>query len=290
MALSAFSPLTTFGLPPSPISVASVNSQQNTSDKDTEELITDPKLSLQKRIIEELFEQKDENEKSILRPAEKEDTDTIILSAEALELYNREYGRTVFENNGERLEIEFERIEYLRVEQSEVRVQEAEPLVLDLNGNGIELTDIRKGEGVSFDITGDGVQEQVSWVSPGDGMLVYDRNGNSIIDNGRELFGDQHGAENGFEELAKFDTNSDDTIDETDAVYTKLKIWQDLNQNGFSEAGELKPLEEYGIASIDLKEDNSHEVIAGNRVEGYSTYRTDSESGKVGEVYFNYLA
>lgn len=59
---------------------------------------------------------------------------------------------------------------------------------------------------------------------------------------------------------------------------------------GNEEMDELKPLEEYGIKSIDLQEDKSKEIIAGNRVEGYSAYHTEHDSGKVGEVYFNYFA
>jgi len=196
----------------------------------------------------------------------------------------------VFENEFEQFEFTYERVAYLRIEQSEIQVEEAEPLVIDLNGNGIELTDVRRGEGVSFDITGDGKTEQVSWVSPDDGLLVYDRNGNGVIDSGKELFGDQHGAADGFEELAKFDSDKNGTIDTKDSVFSSLRIWQDRNQNGYSEANELKSLDDYGIETIDLEEDNSKEVIAGNRVEGYSEYHTAQSSGRIGEVYFNYYA
>ena len=248
-------------------------------DEELEELITDPKLSIQKRLIEELFLDKKDEEK-----------DTVTISAEALELYRRYYANMVYEDGDERLEIQYERVEYLKVEQSEVQVQEAEPLVVDLNGNGIELTDVRTGKGVEFDITGDGVKEQVSWVSPNDGMFVYDRNGNGVIDSGKELFGDQHGAANGFEELAKFDGDRNGTIDRKDTIYQELKIWQDLNQNGYSEIKELKSIEEYGIESIDLNKDDTHTYVAGNRIEGYSDYRTAHSSGKIGEVYFNYFA
>lgn len=257
-------------------------------DEELDELITDPKLSIQKRLIEELFLDKKDEEKP--RPFKDKEEDTVTISAEALELYRRYYENMVYEDNDGRLEIQYERVEYFKVEQSEVQVQEAEPLVVDLNGNGIELTDVRKGKGVEFDITGDGVKEQVSWVSPNDGMLVYDRNGNGVIDSGKELFGDQHGAANGFEELAKFDGDSNGTIDIKDNVYQDLKIWQDLNQNGYSEIKELKSIKEYGIESIDLNKDDTHRYVAGNRIEGYSDYRTAHGSGKIGEVYFNYFA
>ena len=82
-----------------------------------------------------------------------------------------------------------------------------------------------------FDITGDGRQDQVSWVAPSDGFLVYDRNGNGYIDSGKELFGDQHGASNGFEELAKFDGDGNGIIDDNDDIFDNLRVWQDHNGN-----------------------------------------------------------
>ncbi len=43
--------------------------------------------------------------------------------------------------------------------------------------------------GVPFDFDGNGVAEQMNWISPHEGFLVFDRNGNGTIDNGTELFG-----------------------------------------------------------------------------------------------------
>lgn len=258
-------------------------------DKNEELEISDPNLAIQKRLIETMFSQDEKDDKSLLNNKEEKKSDTITISVSALELYERKYGHIVYENDFERLEIEFEQVKFLRVEESQTQVQEAEPLILDLNGNGIELTDVRRGDGVFFDITGDGKPEQVSWVSANDGMLVYDRNGNGKIDSGKELFGDQHGAKDGFEELSKFDTDKNNAINKKDPIYQKLKIWQDLNQNGFSEVVELKSIARYGIDSIDLQKDNTRSTIAGNRVEGYASYHYGTDSGKVGEVFFNYL-
>lgn len=273
-----------FMQPKTSVTIDYTNNKED--DEELDELITDPELSVQKRLIEAMFlEEKEENDS----PPPEKDKDSVIISKEAMELYRRYNAGLAYENGDERLEIQFERVEYLRVEQSEVQVQEAEPLVIDLNGNGIELTDVRKGKGVLFDITGDGQKEQVSWVAPTDGIVVYDRNGNGIIDNGKELFGDQHGAANGFEELAKFDTDQNGTIDKNDNVYNDLKIWRDLNRNGYSETKEMKTIEEYGIKSIDVNKDNTHDSVAGNRIEGYSSYHTAHGRGKVAEVYFNYL-
>ncbi|WP_232287963.1 M23 family metallopeptidase [Verminephrobacter eiseniae] len=64
-----------------------------------------------------------------------------------------------------------------------------DPLVLDLDGDGIETTSVRDGTVIVFDHDADGVKTGTGWVRPDDGWLVLDRNGNGTIDSGRELFG-----------------------------------------------------------------------------------------------------
>lgn len=258
---------------------------QSPATKNSEdlELSSYPKLKVQKEIIESLFQK--ENDEEIKK---SKDLDSVTLSVESLELYKRDYTHASYSLNSATVEFTYERIEYLKVETEELEIAEAEPLVFDLNGNGLELTDVRKGEGVHFDITGDGHKEDVSWVSPGDGLLSLDRNGNGIIDSGKELFGDQHGAQDGFEELAKFDNDGNGAIDKNDAVFDKLILWQDYNQNGQSESNELGSLSQYGISHISLNKDTTRAIIAGNRVEGYAHYQNQRGKGAVGEVFFNY--
>ncbi len=140
------------------------------------------------------------------------------------------------------------------------------PILIDVDGTGFSLTSLR--DGVDFDIAANGRRVQVSWTfsESSNAWLVLDRNGNGLIDNGSELFGNvtpqpepsKGQYRNGFLALAVFDRpenggNGDGLLDERDAVYPKLLLWQDKNHDGVSQPEELKHLSELGIAAIDLR-------------------------------------
>jgi hypothetical protein len=130
-----------------------------------------------------------------------------------------------------------------------------DPLTLDLDGDGIELTALgTAGQAgastVFFDFDGDGFKERTGWVKADDGMLAIDLNGNGLIDNGGELFGQP--VRDGYEVLETYDTFQDGVIDAKDAAFARLRIWRELDQDGVTDAGELKTLTESGITSISL--------------------------------------
>ena len=108
------------------------------------------------------------------------------------------------------------------------------PLVLDLDGDGIELTSIENG--TLFDLNNDGILDQTGFGGADDGLLALDRNGDGIINNQSELFGDNRdsGAEDGFARLAELDSNGDGIFDANDEAFEDVVIWQDLNQDGVS--------------------------------------------------------
>ena len=57
-----------------------------------------------------------------------------------------------------------------------------------------------------------------------------------------------------------FDTNKDKIFNKEDQEFSKFCLWQDKNQDGVSQNGELRSLEEAGILSIDF---NTKEEIYG---------------------------
>lgn len=125
--------------------------------------------------------------------------------------------------------------------------QQTDPLVLDIASNGFSTSGLNRA--VRFDLDADGKHEQISVPTGDDGLLALDRNGNGRIDDGRELFGDQHGAANGFAELRKYDDNSDGRIDAEDAVFERLSLLRFDAQGRQSS----QSLSQAGVSAIHLQ-------------------------------------
>ncbi|QFY59410.1 type I secretion C-terminal target domain-containing protein [Rhizobium grahamii] len=164
-----------------------------------------------------------------------------------------------------------------------------DPIILDLDHNGIALTTL--DHGVQFDINADGHKDQIAWTAGTDGILAYDVDGNGKIDNGTEIFSPHFAGgtyADGLAALATLDSNHDGKIDANDEAFAKLTIWQDLNHNGITDAGELSSLADHSIASISLDAHATDTSINGQSVLADGSYTlTDGSTGHFVEVAFD---
>ncbi|WP_217266698.1 XkdQ/YqbQ family protein [Paenibacillus tianmuensis] len=168
-----------------------------------------------------------------------------------------------------------------------------DPIVMDLDGDGLETVGIEKR--VFFDHDGDGKSSLTGWVGPDDGLLVRDLNGDGVINNGTELFGeyallkDGSRSQSGYDALSELDDNGDGTIDKNDAGFAQLKVWKDSNSDGKSAPNELFTLPDLGITAIHTK---YYDIGSGNEsnsnilVRESSYTKQDGSSGIMGEYLF----
>ena len=167
-----------------------------------------------------------------------------------------------------------------------------DPLALDLDGDGIETVATKGFAGALFDHRSQGIRTATGWVSADDGLLVRDLNGNGIIDNGAELFGDNTKladgsfAKHGYAALAELDSNGDGIVSAADAAFQTLRVWQDLNQDGISQTNELRTLEELGIQSLDVAYKDANKNLGnGNTLAQQGSYtKTDGTTAQAGDL------
>lgn len=95
------------------------------------------------------------------------------------------------------------------------------PLILNLDGDGIELTFLTNSHAY-FDLDGDGFRENTGWVKSDDGLLVLDKNNDGYINDISELFGNNNTG--GFAVLRTLDSNGDNQITAADANFNKLQL------------------------------------------------------------------
>ena len=198
--------------------------------------------------------------------------------------------------NGEENTAALDRIQITIHEGINVAEQYDSPLVLDLDGDGVET--LGKSSGVQFDLDADGFAELSGWAGADDGLLVRDINGNGQIDNGRELFGNYtqlnngDSAANGFAALADLDSNGDGAVDANDDAFDQLRVWQDANSDGVVQEGELLGLGEAGVGAIQTGYVANNNRVTnidehGNRHLQLGEYtRTDGTIAGVSDVWF----
>jgi hypothetical protein len=172
------------------------------------------------------------------------------------------------------------------------------PVVIDLNRDG----ELRYGQ-VTMDVNGDGLLDVTKWAGAQDGVLVWDKYADGLVhDNSQYAFAQyattdrmdalgQARSATDLEGLADgFDSNRDGVFDAHDAQFAEFRVWQDANQNGISDEGEVRSLLDWGIKSIQLVSDGVQRTPANGVVEaGRSTATaTDGSSVLVADAAFEY--
>ena len=155
------------------------------------------------------------------------------------------------------------------------------PIVLDLDGDGVEFVD--RSAGIAYDF-GSGLVA-TAWAGADDGILVRDANGNGLVDGAWEfVFGG-----NGVTDLEALHVQYGEQLDASDADFVMFAVWNDANSNGIADGGELVSLADAGIASISLVSDGQAYTAANGdvTVSGSSTYtRVDGTTGTAADAAF----
>jgi hypothetical protein len=153
------------------------------------------------------------------------------------------------------------------------------PVLLDLDGNGVTV-DTLASSSMFLDLDNSGYMRRTAWAGKGDGVLVFDADGNGKVSSSKEFaFTEWDDAANGDLEALRnvFDTNANGKLDAGDAQWAKFKVMVD---------GQMVSLTSLGITSIDLTAKGSGQTFSdGSSISGTTTFtRSDGTTGTVGDA------
>ncbi len=159
-------------------------------------------------------------------------------------------------------------------------------MALDLSGDGqIGYSQIK------MDLNADGMLDTTAWVAAQDGLLVHDIYGDGSVRENSQFAFARHAGETDLQGLAaQFDSNLDGVLNAQDAQFGEIAVWQDANQNGVADAGEVKHLADMGITAIQLNSDGVERTPAEGVTEaGHSSAQlVDGSSMLVTDAAFAY--
>ncbi|MCJ0762037.1 Ig-like domain-containing protein [Variovorax terrae] len=161
-----------------------------------------------------------------------------------------------------------------------------DPIILDLQGTGFHFKSVDDSN-VFFAQAGDGWRHRTAWFTGGNGVLALDKYGDGIVHDSSQIDFSTYtkDARNALQGLAAFDLNHDDVIDKSDAVWGRLGVWVDADDNGVGSAGEFKTLDQLGITSISLQGSNHFATDQGVVMHSTTTFtRSDGSQGQAADV------
>lgn len=107
---------------------------------------------------------------------------------------------------------------------------------------------------VRFDFTGQGLPLEGGWITRDAAWLIWDPHDKRRITSGFQLFGSVTWLtpwQNGYLALGALDDNHDGKI--TGAELNGLALWRDVNGDGISDAGEVKPVSDWDIVGLSYR-------------------------------------
>jgi subtilisin-like proprotein convertase family protein/Ca2+-binding RTX toxin-like protein len=172
-----------------------------------------------------------------------------------------------------------------------------DPLLLDLTGNGVQMTPI--SDGVLFDVDNSGTLKRTGWAAAGTGMLVM-ATADGLVTNISQMISEYYGGTPGtgaqagerpyrdaFAALASQDGNADALISAADPAWSQLRVWVDASRDGSVQAGELKSLDELNITELRLAaEPTPGDVRQGNTVVARGSFVMNGEAREALAVNF----
>ena len=137
--------------------------------------------------------------------------------------------------------------------KNNVTVGVVSPIILDLDGNGVQTVSAADSK-ARYDLDGDGLADDTSWIGNTEGFLFLDRDNNGTVTNAGEFsfIDDVPGATSDLAGLKAFDSNNDGKLTSADAKWASFKVWRDSDGDGAVDTGEVLTMAQAGVASFNL--------------------------------------
>lgn len=134
------------------------------------------------------------------------------------------------------------------------------PLVVPVDPKRTELSDLLDLEArVAFDLDATGRQLEWPWITKDAAWLVHDPGKTGRITSAIQMFGNHSFllfCADGYDALSLLDDNRDGEI--AGSELEGIALWRDVDGDGISDAGEVKPVRSHGIRSLSTRGERHH--------------------------------
>jgi len=125
------------------------------------------------------------------------------------------------------------------------------PIAIPLRDGADPAAFLDHDANVWFDADGSGIKKHWSWIGGDAGWLVHAPNQQKPVASALQLFGSVTFWlfwDNGYQAMRALDDNGDGSL--TGRELAGLAIWRDADKSGVAEAGEVRPLNDWGVVSL----------------------------------------